>query len=80
MAPYRDGTTHIWASIAKCSPDTAPRDISDLLSRGILCRSEAGGAIKRGVPAVVLTVKSVGVFKNFNSAGNLLGSGTIECE
>lgn len=32
-----------WAAIAKCSPDTALRDITDLLARGVLRKSEAGG-------------------------------------
>ena len=32
-----------WATIAKCSPDTALRDIQDLLERGLLQKSEAGG-------------------------------------
>jgi Fic family protein len=32
-----------WAKIAKCSQDTALRDIDDLLKRGILVRDAAGG-------------------------------------
>ena len=32
-----------WAAIAKCSPDTALRDISDLLGRGVLRKSAARG-------------------------------------
>ena len=32
-----------WAAIAKCSPDTALRDINELLARGILQKSAAGG-------------------------------------
>ena len=36
-------TTSKWAVIAKCSPDTALRDINDLLDRGVLRKSEAGG-------------------------------------
>jgi Fic family protein len=32
-----------WAAIAKCSPDTALRDISDLLACGVLRKSAAGG-------------------------------------
>lgn len=32
-----------WATIAKCSPDTALRDINDLLARGVLRKSAAGG-------------------------------------
>jgi len=36
-------TSSKWASTAKCSPDTALRDIQDLLQRGMLQRSESGG-------------------------------------
>lgn len=36
-------TTGKWAAIAKCSADTALRDISDLLERGVLTKSDAGG-------------------------------------
>lgn len=36
-------TTGKWAAIAKCSPDTALRDITDLLARGVLRKSDAGG-------------------------------------
>ncbi len=36
-------TSSKWASLAKCSPDTALRDITDLLERGVLRKSEAGG-------------------------------------
>lgn len=36
-------TSSKWAAIAKCSPDTALRDIQDLLVRGVLQKSEAGG-------------------------------------
>jgi Fic family protein len=36
-------TSSKWAKLAKCSPDTALRDISDLLQRRILTRDEAGG-------------------------------------
>ena len=36
-------TSSKWAAIAKCSPDTALRDISDLLARGMLRKSAAGG-------------------------------------
>jgi Fic family protein len=32
-----------WAAIAKCSPDTALRDINELLARGVLRKSAAGG-------------------------------------
>jgi len=36
-------TSSKWAAIAKCSPDTALRDINDLLMRGVLRKSNAGG-------------------------------------
>ncbi|MCK2086905.1 Fic family protein [Thauera aromatica] len=36
-------TTSKWAAIAKCSSDTALRDISELLSHGVLKKSTAGG-------------------------------------
>jgi Fic family protein len=32
-----------WAKIAKCSPDTALRDIKDLIEKGILQQEEQGG-------------------------------------
>jgi Fic family protein len=36
-------TSSKWALIEKCSPDTALRDITDLLERGILVKDEGGG-------------------------------------
>lgn len=36
-------TTTKWAAIAKCSPDTALRDINELLAHGALRKSSAGG-------------------------------------
>jgi Fic family protein len=37
-------TTSKWAKITKCSPDTALRDIQDLISRGLMKKArEAGG-------------------------------------
>lgn len=36
-------TTGKWAAIAKCSSDTALRDISELLAAGVLHKSAAGG-------------------------------------
>lgn len=36
-------TSSKWAAIVKCSPDTALGDINDLLSRGVLRKSDAGG-------------------------------------
>lgn len=36
-------TTSKYASIARCSADTALRDISDLVERGVLVRNAAGG-------------------------------------
>jgi Fic family protein len=35
--------TSKWAKIAKCSQDTAARDIQDLIDKGILYKEEAGG-------------------------------------
>ena len=39
--------TSKWAAIAKCSPDTALRDISELLALGVLRKSVAGGRSTR---------------------------------
>lgn len=36
-------TSSKWANIAKCSPDTALRDITDLMDRKILAKDDAGG-------------------------------------
>jgi len=36
-------TSSKWAAVAGCSPDSALRDINDLLDRGVLVKSEAGG-------------------------------------
>ncbi len=36
-------TTTKWAILAKCSQDTALRDINDLVARGVLRKEEAGG-------------------------------------
>jgi Fic family protein len=36
-------TSSKWAVIAKCSPDTALRDISELLALGVLRKSDAAG-------------------------------------
>jgi Fic family protein len=36
-------TTSKWAALAKCSQDTALRDIDDLIERGILVKAPAGG-------------------------------------
>lgn len=36
-------TSSRWASIAKCSPDTALRDITQLMAMGMLRRSPGGG-------------------------------------
>jgi Fic family protein len=40
-------TSSKWVAIAKCSPDTALRDITDLLARGVLRKSDAGGRSTR---------------------------------
>jgi Fic family protein len=36
-------TSSKWAAMAKCSPDTALRDLNDLVARGLLRKSNAGG-------------------------------------
>ncbi|MBW7923095.1 MAG: Fic family protein [Rubellimicrobium sp.] len=36
-------TSSKWATIERCSPDTALRDITDLLGRGILVKDQGGG-------------------------------------
>lgn len=36
-------TSKKWAVIAKCSPDTALRDITDLITKGVLMKAPAGG-------------------------------------
>lgn len=36
-------TSSKWAAIAKCSPDSALRDINDLVGRGVLRKTDAGG-------------------------------------
>jgi Fic family protein len=36
-------TSSKWAKLAKCSQDTAARDIEDLVRKGVLQRSAAGG-------------------------------------
>ncbi|TXT26238.1 MAG: filamentation induced by cAMP protein Fic [Gallionellaceae bacterium] len=36
-------TSTKWAAIAKCSPDTALRDINDLVARGVLKKADSGG-------------------------------------
>lgn len=36
-------TSSKWATIEKCSPDTALRDIADLIKRGLLKKDEGGG-------------------------------------
>jgi Fic family protein len=42
-------TSSKWAKIAKCSPDTALRDIQDLMNKGVLRKEEAGGRSTRYV-------------------------------
>jgi hypothetical protein len=41
--PHGKLTTSKWAAIAKCSPDTALRDISQLLDLGVLQKTPGGG-------------------------------------
>lgn len=36
-------TSSKWAKLAKCSQDTAARDIAELVDRGILTKDESGG-------------------------------------
>lgn len=36
-------TSSKWATLAKCSPDSALRDINDLIERGVLKKTEGGG-------------------------------------
>ncbi len=36
-------TSSKWAKITKCSQDTAGRDISDLIAKGLLVKDGAGG-------------------------------------
>ena len=36
-------TSSRWAAVARCSQDTALRDINELLGRGVLKKSEASG-------------------------------------
>jgi Fic family protein len=36
-------TASKWAKIQKCSPDTALRDINDLITQGVLMRDAGGG-------------------------------------
>ncbi|MES2628231.1 MAG: Fic family protein [Bacteroidota bacterium] len=36
-------TSTKWSKIARCSSDTALRDIQDLVAKGVLCKEEAGG-------------------------------------
>jgi Fic family protein len=36
-------TSSKWAIIEKCSPDTALRDIADLIERGLLKKDQGGG-------------------------------------
>ena len=36
-------TTSKWAKLAKCSQDTALRDIHDLIERGVIKKEEGGG-------------------------------------
>lgn len=36
-------TSRKWAAVAKCSADTALRDINDLIAKGVLVKSDSGG-------------------------------------
>jgi Fic family protein len=46
-------TTSKWAKLAKCSQDTALRDIQPLVEAGILIRSARGGRSTSYVPAQI---------------------------
>ena len=46
-------TTSKWAKIARCSSDTALRDIAELVERGILVRNPEGGRSTSYAPAKV---------------------------
>jgi Fic family protein len=45
-------TTSKWATIAKCSPDTALRDINDLLARGVLRKSDVSMIAIKAPPMI----------------------------
>lgn len=49
-------TTSKWAKLAKCSPDTALRDIGDLVERGILLRNPEGG---RSTSYALITLRNL---------------------
>jgi len=53
-------TSGKWASIGKCSPDTALRDITALLDMGVLRKSEAGGRSTSYVLAGIAIANSFG--------------------
>jgi len=36
-------TSSKWAKITKCSPDTALRDIQDLITKGVFRKTDEGG-------------------------------------
>lgn len=36
-------TSSLWAKLAKCSQDTAGRDINDLVEKGVLAKTQSGG-------------------------------------
>lgn len=51
-------TSSKWATITKTSPDTALRDITDLVKRGILVRGPGGGRSTSYSPAKVKGIKN----------------------
>ena len=56
-----------WEAIGECSADTAPRDINDLLARGVLRRLESGGRSTRyGVRVVWVSRQQVAREKNWS--------------
>ncbi|MFC6100375.1 Fic family protein [Olivibacter domesticus] len=50
-------TSSKWAKIAKCSQDTATRDIQDLIAKGILVKDEAGGRSTNKLPFSILIIR-----------------------
>jgi Fic family protein len=52
-------TSSKWAKLAKCSQDTASRDINDLVHRGILAKDAAGGrSTSYSLPAAAQSLQS----------------------
>jgi Fic family protein len=66
-------TSSKWAKLTKCSPDTALRDINDLVHRQILTKNEAGGRSTsyalRPAPAQDASAAGGAVFRAFQERG-----------